>query len=351
MSRAGTVWAEVIGQDEAIRLLSAAVDEPHHAYLFVGPPGSTKEAAARAFAALLLDPSGDVTGRTAHLALTRQHPDVIEVERVGPAILKEQAEDIIRRAVRAPTESSRKVLILHEFHLLAADAAARLLKVVEEPPESTCFLILADQVPPELVTIASRCLRIPFVALTTEQVRDTLQADGISPEQAGVAASLSGGDIDRARLLATDPGLAQRRAAFAGVPHRLDGTGATVVAIVGELLGLIDDAMAPLAARQAQELAEIAERERLLGERASDRSAVTARHRRETRRFRTDELRFGLAVMAGTYRDLLVEHGETRRPEAFVHAVERIHRSIAHLARNANETLLLQALLLELPSC
>lgn len=350
MTRQGTVWAGVIGQDEAVRLLTATVAEPAHAYLFVGPTGSTKEVAARAFAALLLDPSGDPSGRVAQLALSRQHPDVIEIERTGPSIDAKQADFVVERAALAPTESRRKVLILHEFHLLSADAAAKLLKAVEEPPPSTFFLVLADQLTPELVTIASRCLRIPFLPLTEDQVRTTLATEGISPEQADVAAALSGGDIDRARLLATDAHLAARRAFFADVPHRLDGTGATVATLVTQALGMIEEAMAPLAERHTRELAELAEREKLTRERGSGRPELEARQRREVRRFRTDELRFGLTVMATTYRNLLIEHTATRRPDAFIQAVERIHQAIAHLERNANETLLLQSLLLDLPS-
>ena len=64
---------------------------------------------------------------------------------------------------------------------------------------------------------------------------------------------------------------------------------------------------------------------------------------------RTDELRSGLSVIAGVYRDALVQ-GSLARPEAAVHAVHRIHQALQALDRNPNEGLLLQALLLELPS-
>ena len=43
------------------------------------------------------------------------------------------------------------------------------------------------------------------------------------------AARMAGGDLDRARLLATDPGIFARREAFASVVHRVDGTGARVM--------------------------------------------------------------------------------------------------------------------------
>jgi len=91
------------------------------------------------------------------------------------------------------------------------------------------------------------------------------------------------------------------------------------------------------------------ERIALAGERGSGRKQLEDRHKRELRRHRTDELRSGLTVMASSYRDALVR-GDIRRPDSLVAAVQRIHGAIEALDRNPNESLLLQALLLDLPS-
>ena len=102
------VWSEVVGQPRAVDLLrAAAAGDPVHAWLFVGPTGSGKRAAARAFAGELLaaeaDAAGDAEGaaRARHLALNEQHPDLIVVERVGASISSEQADEIITRASRS----------------------------------------------------------------------------------------------------------------------------------------------------------------------------------------------------------------------------------------------------------
>jgi DNA polymerase III subunit delta' len=343
-------WSEVVAQDAAIEQLTRAVADPRHAYLFVGPAGCTKEAAARMFAALLIDPAADPEGRTARLALAGEHPDVVEFRRTGASIDIETARAIATRASRAPSEGARKVLILHEFHLLSPPAAATLLKVVEEPPESTVFVILADQTPPELITIASRCVRVPFRSLTDDDVAQALREGGVPTDRALLVAQAAGGDVDRARVLADDPALEQRRQRFAEVPRHVDGTGSVVMRLVEELMTAVEGAAAPLAARHAVEVAELEARVAALGERGSGRKALEDRHKRELRRHRTDELRMGLAAMARTYRDLVVEHHETRRPDAFIHAVERIHQTIGHLDRNVNETLALQALLYDLPA-
>ena len=344
-----SVWDGVVGQERAIEVLRRAVEHPVHAYLLVGPPGCTKATTARAFAALLLTGIDDADQRDARLALGRQHPDVTETERVGASILKDQVTEVIRVAALAPVEGRRKVMILHDFHLLDAEGAARLLKTLEEPINDTVFLVLADQIPPELVTIASRCVRVDFSPIPIDVLRDTLIADGLDAERAQLASDAAGGDLDRARLLATDDGLMARRAAFASVPARLDGSGSVVVRLAGELAALIDDAAAPLVARQAREVAEIEEIIAAAGERGSGRKALEDRHKREARRHRTDEWRAGLAVIAAEYRNALVD-GRLHRPDSAVHAIDRIHRALEALDRNPVEPLLVQALLLELPA-
>ena len=141
----------------------------------------------------------------------------------------------------------------------------------------------------------------------------------------------------------------ERRDAFASAAHRLDGTGTTVVSLCTELLALIDAAAAPLAARQAEDVTALEARVAATGERGSGRKQVEDHHKRELRRHREDELRSGLAVLAGTYRDALVQ-GQLPRPEAGATAVTRIHAALEAMERNPNELLLLQSLLLDLPS-
>jgi DNA polymerase-3 subunit delta' len=348
-----SVWDGVVGQPRAVDQLTRAAKQPVHAYLFVGPPGSTKDEAARAFAALLLTGLDDADSRDARLVLAGEHPDVREERRTGARISAEQVSEVIRTASLAPVEGSHKVMILDEFHLLDANGAARLLKTLEEPPPRTTFVVLADQVPPELITIASRCVRIDFTSIPEATIRDVLLAEGTAPPVAELAATAAEGNLTRARVLAVDPGLMERRAAFAAIPRRLDGTGATVVGLCSELNGLIEGAAAPLAERQAAEAAALEANLEARGgavrERGSGRKQLEEKHKRELRRHRIDELRSGLAVVAGTYRDALVR-GTTTRTDAVIHAVQRIHLALEALERNPNDTLLLQALLLDLPS-
>ena len=338
-------FTAVVGQERAVTQLRAAVRAPVHAYLLVGPAGVGQRELATSFAAALLCDEGGC-GHCEHCrrALVGTHPDVIVRERAGPFITVDDAREIGRLASLSPVEGRRKVLVLVDFHLVR-DAAPALLKAIEEPPASTIFVVLADQVPAELVTIASRCVRVELSPLPAERIAEALVGDGVEAAIAEEAAAASNGRLDRARLLASDQGFAARRAAWRDAPLRLDGTGAAVADLADELMASGETVLGPLEQRQAVEVAEAEERARLYGERGSARRELEARHRREQRRLRTDELRFGLATLASRFRDRLGTGTDT---QPCLEALDAIAAANEALARNPNETLLLQALLVRL---
>ena len=338
-------WAGVIGQPEVVRRLSAAVGSPVHAYMFVGPHGAGKRRAAAAFAGELLaaaDPEG--ADRHRALALREQHPDVHVVDPTGNQLRRdEEAEPLIVEASRSPVEGERKVLVVNRFHTATPAAAVALLKTIEEPAPTSIFVLMAEQIPPEHVTIASRCTRVDFPPVPDDVVAAALASEGLATgEGAELVASAARGNLDRARVLATDDRVLVRRDAWWSIPDRLDGSGAAVAAIVIEIRDLITEALEPLAARHTLQLEELDEREERLGTRGSGRRDVESRHRREQRQFRTDELRFGLATLAARYRELIESDCRARR------AIDSLRATSDALIRNPNEALALQALLVDL---
>jgi hypothetical protein len=118
--------------------------------------------------------------------------------------------------------------------------------------------------------------------------------------------------------------------------------------VAAELAQLISTAgVEPLHARHKAELEALEERASRYGDRIN-RKQVDEQHRRELRRLRMDELWFGLATLQQAYRDALVDgSGPTA---GCLNAVDAIVDAAEALERNPNETLLLQALLLKLPS-
>ena len=317
-----SVWDSVVGQPKAVEQLHQLAIKHVHAYLFVGPEGCGKDEAARAFAAQLITGSDDATSREADLIMRGSFSDVIEVLREGAAVDKDEAEAIIRLATTTPTESKVKVVIVHEVHLMRDSASARLLKTIEEPSEKVIFILLADQLVPSLATINSRCVVVQFVA----------------------------NNVYRERHLANDPHFAHRQEAFAQIPYKLDGSGATVAQVVDEIFELIEQATAPLIAEQKKELEDLEARVSLTGERGSGRKALQDRHKRQLRKFDTDELRSGLSTIAGTYHALIVSETQYLDESKYHDAIHRIHKAMGSLGLNVNEELLLQSLFLHCPS-
>lgn len=347
---ATSVWQSVVGHAGAVDLLKHSSQNPVHAYFFLGTEGDGKELAARAFAATLLSGTDDMSDRTNDMVMRGVHPDVHEVRREGASILRGQAEDVISMASTTAVEGRRKVIIMHEVNLMQPAAIVQLLKIVEEPADGVFFILLADQMMDLLVTFSSRCFRVNFGVLNEYEIADALVSYGINRSIAEAAAKSAHGSLERARLVASDPQLVHRRERFANIPRRVDGTGATVGAIVEEILGLIDDAAEPLVRRHEQEAADLEANLNAMGVKRGGKKTLEERHKREIRRHRTDELRAGLVEIASVYRDELVSNPHIHHPEAYISAVDRIHESLGHLGLNVNEAIMLRNLIWSLPS-
>ena len=103
--------------------------------------------------------------------------------------------------------------------------------------------------------------------------------------------------------------------------------------------------MTPLAEAQAAEAAELEERVKARGERGSGRKQLEDRHKREARRYRSDEVRAGLTELSRRYRD---ELATVARPAPVIEAIEAIAALAREMVRNPNERLQLVALFLTL---
>jgi DNA polymerase III subunit delta' len=344
------VLERIVGQRRAVQLLDASIAAPLHAYLFLGPPGTGKREAAVAFAAALTCPNGGCgVCDSCREAMAGRHPDVVVVERQGASILTAQAQEVVRLALRTPRAARLQVLVLVDFHLVE-QVAPLLLKTIEEPPDTTVILVLAETLPAELVTIASRCATVRFEPLSVSEITNVLVSEGADPVTAAAVADAAGGRLDRARLLQSEEGFFERLERWRSVPGRLDGTGATVVLLAEELAAASSSPVEAVRERQAAELAELAADAERLGERGiPGRAIIEDRHRREQRRVRTDEMRAGLATLAGVYRSRL-DGSPPPVVSAALRALDLVSEAAERLTRNVNEVLLLEWLLLRLDS-
>lgn len=192
-----------------------------HAWLITGPPGSGRSVAALCFAAALQCTGSVEDGapgcgrcRACTTTMAGTHADVRRVIPEGLSIGVDEMRAIVQIASRRPSTGHRQIVVVEDADRLTEGAANALLKVVEEPPPSTVFLLCAPSVDPEdiAVTLRSRCRHVALVTPPTEAIaRVLVDRDGLAPDVAEWAASVSGGHVGRARRLATDPEARQRR--------------------------------------------------------------------------------------------------------------------------------------------
>jgi len=124
------------------------------------------------------------------------HPDVqlITVEEDATQIKIAQIRQLLTMLDLQPLEGRNKVFIIDPAELLNAEAANALLKGLEEPPESSFFILITVNVQEMLLTVRSRCQVYHFSPLTLDEIR----RHGITDE---LTIRWSQGSIGRARVL------------------------------------------------------------------------------------------------------------------------------------------------------
>jgi DNA polymerase III subunit delta' len=354
------VFDRLVGQPQAAAALRRHAVQPVHAYLFDGPVGSALSDAVLSFAAALQCPqNGCGHCEACRLVLSGNDPDVTFVERAGLTWRVPEIREAERVGRRRPLGDSWQVVILEDIELTttgATPSASALLKSLEEPPPRTVFLLTTEESTPELETIASRCVQVALRSLKEDDLVEILDADGVDPVTARAAAAAANGNLRRARVLVRDADLATRVARWRAVPDRLNGTPARASEVVAEIVDALERAVAPLGAVQDEEMARRSAEARAVGQRAvANRRDVEAQFKREQRRFRTDDLRFGLTALTHVYRERMVDDvgsaddgRSSARLDASLRAVDAIAETNRRLGLNVDETLLLTDLLLNL---
>ena len=263
------VFSRLVGQDavEAELVAAAAAargDSAHsamtigtmtHAWLITGPPGSGRSIAALCFAAALQCTSDGIPGcgecRACTTTMAGTHADVRRIIPEGLSIGVLEMRNIVQIASRRPGTGRWQIVLVEDADRLTEGAANALLKVVEEPPPSTVFMLCAPSVDPEdiSITLRSRCRHVALVTPRVDAIaRVLIDTDGLPEADARWAASVSGGHVGRARRLATDEQARQRReralglARDAATPSRAYAAAEELVATAeAEAKALTDD--------------------------------------------------------------------------------------------------------------
>lgn len=208
-------------------VLSAALPpdgRPSHAYLFHGPAGAGKGAAARAFAAALLSDGAPDPDNARARVEHGVHPDLTWVTPSGAAdmLVSDVDEPVVVAATRTPFEAQRRVFVIERADAMNDQAANRMLKTLEEPPPFAHLVLLTSRPGEILPTIASRCQHVRFDAPSSEEIAERLGRHSVDPGTARACARLALGDAERALKLALGdgPALRARAEAFARAPVR-----------------------------------------------------------------------------------------------------------------------------------
>jgi DNA polymerase-3 subunit delta' len=193
---------------EAHEFLSAMRgDRPHHGWLFVGPEGVGKASSALAFARLALAESSGipVPGEgwavpddhpTARYMASHAHPDFYLLERLpkdeklhgkprtdwpdkpelARSIKVDQVRALTARFATKPSLSERRIVVIDAADHLEVASANALLKVLEEPPQGTIFILISHAPGRLLPTIRSRCRVLRFAPLGDDAMTQALRA-------------------------------------------------------------------------------------------------------------------------------------------------------------------------------
>jgi DNA polymerase-3 subunit delta' len=375
-----SVWDDLVGQEPVVEQLSSAAEGTSglaHAWLFTGPPGAGRSAAARAFAAALQceeTPRGCGHCPSCHQIFQGTHADVEVIRPQGLSYGVKEARALVLRASSSPTGGRWQIVLFEDADRATEQAANALLKAIEEPPARTVWLLCTPSPDDLLVTIRSRCRLVTLRTPPIDAVADVLALrDGVDRETADVVARAAQGHISRARRLATDPEARRRRAEVLAVPRRLTSVGPAVSAAEALVAAAKAEAKA-----QTEELneSETSALRQALGESAKGRMPrgtagalkdLEARQKSRATRLERDAHDRTLLDLASYYRDVLTlqlgagtelvnvdlgpelrtaaQHG---RPEDTLKRLDAIMACRERLEANVNPLLAVEALTLAL---
>jgi DNA polymerase-3 subunit delta' len=203
-------FATLRGHQRVRDLLRAAVanDRLSHALLFAGADGVGKRSVALALAAWLLceEDGDDACGACASCrqVAAGSHPDfqLIAVAAGKREIGVDRARDVKRFTQLRPLRGTLKVAVVDDAHVLTTAAQNALLKTLEEPPEHSLLILVANNPDALLPTVRSRCQRVQFSPLPNDAVVDVLtRGHGMAPATAQQLAALAEGSPGRALAL------------------------------------------------------------------------------------------------------------------------------------------------------
>ena len=341
------VFSRVPVQVRVAPVLAAHLLAPSNSYLFVGPSGSGKIEWSLAFAAALMCSNGGCGDcSTCRSVMDRNNPDLNIFSNRDGSLSFDDARQAIRYSVLSPSTSLRRVVILEEFENIARVAPV-LLKAIEEPPVTTVFILSASMIGKDMVTIASRCVKVDFFALDTEELESYLRQSGISVGEAHEAANLARGSLERALAFTAAGHFGDRFDLWKRATFARCRSGSELMQMVAEIVAFVDSVTAEKKAQGEARLGELKEiAKRSAGTKGAIRE-MEADLTRELRFGRRNEFELGFSIMLYLRKgDLDSQSAEIERGFREYEVLERrVTEALRLLRAGVAETLVLSVLL------
>ncbi|MRI01096.1 DNA polymerase III subunit delta' [Kriegella sp. EG-1] len=241
-------FSEILGLNHIKNHLSSSADAGRisHAQLFIGPEGSGTLPMALAYAQYIIcgNSNGENTVGDSSCNLkcnSYTHPDMhfafpvtnsdkikshavsdhyisewrqfileqpygnlfdwyrfIGIEKKQGQIGVDEAQDIVKKLALKSYEGGFKVMLIWMADKMNIAAANKLLKLIEEPPEKTVFILIAEDEEQIIQTIKSRCQLLHFPPLSEEAIANALVEKGIQKQEAMRIAHEANGNFNKA---------------------------------------------------------------------------------------------------------------------------------------------------------
>jgi DNA polymerase-3 subunit delta' len=210
-------FADLLGQPEAVdqlqHALTAKSSGVHHAWLFVGPPGSGRSNMARAFAqSLICKSNGCGECKDCQLVINGNHPDLSILTTDKVVITIDEVRTLVASSSLGSSTGGYRVMLIEDADRMAERSSNVLLKALEEPPEKTIWLLCAPSEMDMLPTIRSRVRKLNLTVPSPQEVATLLvEKESVEPVLALNVARESQSHIGMARRLANSFDARQRR--------------------------------------------------------------------------------------------------------------------------------------------